>query len=187
MNNHYHRCITVPVDFKSTLIFNQSNYQEIPFDKKSINSEFNDWLESLGLEIGNDSRFFNSLPSQIYKMHIDKKLSSSHRDCVKLNMIFDSYQTVMNWYQLFPGKSGHEELNKIGHPLIRYRSDDVSLIYSAEVNRPCIINAMIIHDLINGDNLGMTRKSYSMPLIDIKSGTRITWKEAENRFEGYFG
>jgi hypothetical protein len=150
-----------------------------------INREFNDWLETMNLEIGEGGRFFNSLPNQVYKMHIDKQLSSAHTDCVKINIIFDSYDTIMNWYNLKSGKEGYEELNLIGHPLLRYFSEDVEKIYTAEVNQTCLINAMIIHDLINGDNQGISRKCYSMPLIDSISKIRISWKDAKKRFKKY--
>ena len=90
MENLYCQHLSIPVDFLCNLIPDCSQYQEVPLYKQMINREFNDWLETMNLEIGEGGRFFNSLPNQVYKMHIDKQLSSAHTDCVKINIIFDS-------------------------------------------------------------------------------------------------
>jgi len=170
---NFHRNVNIPdifVPFEKQYDY----YSEIPFHKSSVNRDFIEWLYSLDLTF-QQGRFFNSCPNQFYSLHID---GISLQDCVKLNLVYDSSDTIMSWYKTKEGYSGNIRKNYIGEPVIYYEEDKCEKLYSVLVNSNCIMTGDVIHTLRNGNNNGQFRKCYSLFLENLKTKTRLKWEEA---------
>ena len=169
-------------------------YQDIKIDKSlekilpinDINIEFKEWLASLN--IGLDScRFFSAEPGDKYVLHKDisyaSELSNRVTDCVKINLIYNSNNSKMKWYELKPDRSSSVVYNKVGEKLKIYNEEDCDVVFEEDTNGPaCLINGMIIHTLLNGNS---TRHCYSMPLVNLTTKIRLTWDEANIMLSPY--
>ena len=156
-------------------------FKELPLKKNLVNKEFIHWLASIGLTF-NQGRLFNSLPNMIYDLHVD---GNRENDCIKLNLVFDSTDTVMNWYEPFPGYSGTQYNNTVGEPILYFDKNKCNVLHTAPTNTHCILDGNIVHDLANGPNNGQSRKCYSLILINCKTNKRLTWEEAVEIFGPY--
>lgn len=174
---NFHRNINIP-DIFVPFEKNYNSFKEIPIYKTSINKNFIDWLYSFNLTF-RVGRFFNSCPNQDYGLHID---GNSFQDCVKLNLVYDSSDTVMSWYKTKEGYSGKLLENSVGEPVIYYEEDKCEMLYSVPVNTNCIMTGHVIHTLRNGPNNGQFRKCYSLFLDNLKTKTRLKWDEALDIF-----
>lgn len=176
----YHCNINIPVPF---IDYEQDydKFKEIVVDQTRVNSEFIDWLNNLGLSFFN-ARFFNSLPYQKYPLHIDGK---ADLECTKLNIVFDSYDSVMNWYQPLDGYLGNYHKNNVGEYIPVFEKHKCRIVHSARVDTTCIMQGHIIHDLQNQYNNGKCRKCYTFFLLDSKTQNRLTWDRALDVFQNY--
>jgi len=151
-----------------------------------INIEFKEWLASL--TIGLDScRFFGAEPGDKYGLHKDisyaSELSNRVTDCVKINLIYNSNNSKMMWYELKPDRSSRVIHNKVGEKLKIYNEEDCDVVFEENTNGPAhLINGMIIHTLLNGNS---TRHCYSMPLVNLTTKIRLTWDEANKMLSPY--
>ena len=171
--NTCHFNIKLPIPFiPYSKVFD--TFKEIPLKKILVNREFIHWLALAGLTF-NQGRFFNSPPNIIYDLHVDGKQET---DCVKLNLVFDSTDTKMNWYEPFLGYAGTLQNNTVGEPILYFDKNKCNVLHTAPVNTHCIINGNIVHDLVNGPNNGQSRKCYSLILINFKTHRRLKWEEA---------
>lgn len=176
----YHCNINVPVPL---VHYEQeySTYKEIVVDRARINVEFTDWLANLGLSFFN-ARFFNSLPYQKYPLHIDGR---ADLECTKLNIVLDSYESEMNWYEPLDGYFGKQQKNTVGEYIPFFEKDKCKVVHNAQVDTSCIMQGHIIHDLQNKYNRGKCRKCYTFFLTDSKSHNRLSWQEALEIFRDY--
>ena len=155
-----------------------------------INDEFNDWLRSVGLMIDDEwSRYFHSFPHQRYGIHADSKISYLPR--TKLNIIFDSYGSEMVWYKYEPKNKKRNIIlmehsapipngEKLNPAIIRnYSNDDCQEIFRTKVDTHCLIDGARIHTLINSDNRGVSRRCYSLTLLNVVDKTPITFDMAK--------
>lgn len=178
--NKYHFNIKLPIGF-THYMEEFTTFNQIDLNKRDIDKEFIDWLNSLGVSFAS-GLFFNSLPNMDYELHVD---GNKITDCIKLNVIFDSSDTIMNWYEPQEGYSGIINKNFQNDDILWWEKDRCNLVYSASVNSSCILNAGVVHDLHNGHNDGKIRKCYSLILIDNKTKRRLTWKEALEIFSDF--
>ena len=178
--NNYHFNLNLPVPFIPYEVA-PSPFKEVPMDINLVNKEFVEWLESIGLTFYM-GRFFKSPPFVNYALHIDGKAA---KDCVKINLVFDSSDTIMNWYEPLPGYNGTIKPNPLGESVVYYEKERCKILHSAQVNSHCVINGNVVHDLKNGLNHGQTRKCYSIFLIDAKTSDRLKWDNAMKIFKPY--
>ena len=116
-----------------------------------------------------------------YNLHVDWK----DGPVTKINIVFNSTDTVMNWYKLLPGKSPIVYRNQLGQPVNGYNIDDCQKVYTVQTNTHCLINGNEIHDLINGSNNGKNRHCYSMVLGYKKTNERLPWNQSVEIFRDY--
>jgi hypothetical protein len=173
----YHSNIKLPVSFVPYENRSFDIFREIPITKELINKEFIDWLESIGITFDR-GRFFNSPPLERYKLHVDdlRFLATDHH--VKLNIVFDSTDTEMNWYEPLPGYFGDKEYNVCGENILYYDKNKCKVLHTTSVNTHCILQTNIVHDLVNGTNNGQYRKCYSLVLLNSKTNKKLTWEES---------
>jgi hypothetical protein len=182
--NTYHVNINIPVPFVPNKVEDHTTIGEVSVTADIINKEFVDWLVSIGLTI-ECVRFFGSKPYSKYRIHVDGQGLSTKLHCVKLNLVFDSSDTIMKWYEMLPEYNGDFLPNSLGEPTKFYDPTKCNVLYSSPVNSHCILNAGIPHDLTNRLNHRKMRKCYSIFLIKTGSLTRLTWDEALILFEPY--
>jgi hypothetical protein len=176
--------INLPVKFDRFQVDNfidDGTSKEIPMELNKVNSEFIDWLHSLGLSM-NMGRFFHVLPHHKMRLHIDSKDNGPYKNCVKMNIVFNSVGTIMKWWELKPDKQKMTYVNGVGEIITGYNEEDCYVIDEGIIDQPIIFDGMTIHNLVNGSTL---RNCYSLYLTKFETGERITWEEAPNIFKDY--
>jgi len=173
----YHSNLKLPVPFVP-FEKGSDHFDEVPITDEHMSPEFLNWLAGMGLTF-RKARFFNSIPNQQYRLHVDGDVV---KELVKLNIVFDSTDTIMNWYEPVDGYQGTLKPNGLGQPVLYYDKDKCNLLHSKPVNTHCILAGNIVHDLVNGPNNGQSRKCYSMFLVHKATDTLVKWDEALELF-----
>lgn len=173
-----HYKVKLPVEFVPFIKPDTSkigNYYHIFIKKDEIDPKFNSWLASYGLEVA-WGLFLNSAPYGSYTPHLEE--SELGGNCVKLNIIFNSSDTKMKWYDLLPGEKGESNPNMYGTNVFRANPAKCEIVHEANVNENCLLDAGTIHDLKNGFNQGKDRQCYSLILKRISENKPISWNNA---------
>lgn len=180
----YHKNLKIPNLFVPYEL-DYDSFVELPLQRSKINSEFLVWLEDLNLNFDSASRFFNSIPFQEYSLHTDYSADIPLENCIKLNLIYDSSNTMMSWWNCKEGYRG-ELRNNFQNEIIRYYDKTrCDLVHLAITDQHCLINGGVIHSMVNSQNHGRKRKCYSFALVDKNSGERITWEQGIQIFNHY--
>jgi hypothetical protein len=199
MKNIFHRNINPPVEFVDVdyPITNEvMGFRNNKIPRDMVNPEFHRWIESLGLYIDDTwGRFFPSTPYQQYGIHADSKMSFLPR--TKINIIFDSYGTEMIWYRYEP-RPGHRtiihteyqqvfsQLLPLNKNTIRiYDPEDCVEVFRTNTDQHCILDASKIHTLINSDNRGKMRRSFSLTLARLSDKQLVTFEETLERMKDF--
>jgi hypothetical protein len=175
----YHANLNIPVEFEDfeppSQLFLEKN---LPI--KNISNEFKDWLSSLGI-ILTRCVFFCSPPHRTYRPHTDGSFFD-HEDWAKINIIFNSTDTTMSWYNAHEdSKEGYLETNTQGKIIRYWDPKHCDVLYQTPVNQNCLINGTVIHDLKNGPNNGNMRSCYSMWIADKETKQLLSWNDAATR------
>ncbi len=180
MNNLYHYNLNLPVEFETTFK-DESEYFHISFDIELINFKFKNWLAERDLQIMSpcerfllDPKTRSSLP-----IHIDNPDSPNH---VKLNYVFCDTPHTTAWYKLKPEKKLNFSKTTIGTNFAWAAEEDCELIFSTNINKPCLFNATILHGVLP---VSSKRTTFAMTLARISDSTFITWADAETIFKDY--
>ena len=128
--NNYHTAINIPVPFIPPNNIREG-FHEVKLDRDTVNKEFMDWLASMNLTFFN-GRYFSSPPNKSYKLHSDINKSETATECVKLNVIFDSFDTSMSWYALLPDKTEIISKNTVGEEIFYYDKNSVNTSLSSK-------------------------------------------------------
>ena len=184
----YHINLNIPVEFNQFETEN-TGFIEKHSDISKITQEFTDWLYTLDIILYR-CIYFSSPPYRRYKLHVDgyfKELQGEIAwSCVKINMIFNSTDTKMNWYKSLPGhEGGIVEKNTTGKEVRYWNQEQCEVLHTADVNQHCLFDGSKIHDLINGPNNGQNRSAYTLWLKD-KTHKNLPWEEAAARLRPYF-
>jgi hypothetical protein len=184
-NLSYHHNINIPVKF---IEFEKPSdvFEERICNPDLVNDEFKDWLGTLGIEIAR-CIFFSSPPGKKYNLHVDGDKSQDGRyNCAKINIIFNSSNTYMNWYKAKPGfENGTTYLNTLGTPVRYWKKEDCEVLHRTEANRNCVINGSVIHDLENDKNNNGNRVCYSLILRDRTTKAWLRWDELLSILKDY--
>ena len=183
--NDEHQCIfklNLPVEFVAPNFIDNGKFQELKISSNLLNTEFNQWLDNLGLSIcSNSSRFFSRPPNHPGSIHVD----AFDRAATKLNFVYDSYKCKMNWYELLPNKTSKEIVNSRNEKIRAFYKEDCRVIHTTLVDGTCLLNAQIPHQVIIGENQGKFRKCYSLNLIDKTTKTKLNWNHAMKIFNSF--
>ena len=178
--NNYYAAINIPVPFIPPINIHRG-FHEVELDRNTINKEFMDWLADVNLTFFH-GRYFSSPPNKLYRLHSDINKADTETECVKLNIIFDSFDTSMSWYALQPNKSEIISKNTLGEEIFYYDKNDCNVLHTISVNTNCLLNGSVIHDLTNGNNNGVNRHCFSMILCKLDSKERLKWSDIEQHF-----
>lgn len=176
----FHHNIILPFDihayeYKDTPDSLSLRNNRIDFTR--IEPIFFEWLNDYGTTCcPRWSRYFHSKPHEIYNIHADS--ISENQPKTKINIIFDSYDTIMKWYELKPIYKRLPETMFV-HGVIRiYKPNQCEEVFQTQVNSNCIIDGSKIHTLINGANQGKKRKCFSFALKSLKTNKLLSFDEA---------
>lgn len=182
MINDYVIDINLPVQFIPHEFLDTGHYEERLITPELVNHDFHLWLKSLDLKIDPMfSRFFSRTPSHLGNIHVDNFIQHS----TKINIIYDSFNSLITWYDLLPNKSYTKIANSQGEIIAAYDPNDCERLYSRTVNKTCLFNGKIPHRVQVGTNNNKSRKCYSLLLLD-KNDNRISWDDAMKIFAPYF-
>lgn len=179
----YHTNLNIPV------VFNNFEPASEGFSEKSlpvdnISKEFRDWLRTMGI-IVTRCIFFCSPPHRVYRPHTDGSFQKKE-DWAKINIIFNSTDTTMTWYRAHEdSKEGYTQPNTEGKPVRYWDPAKCDILHHTAVNKNCLINGTVIHDLKNGPNNNNMRSCYSMWIADQETEKLLSWDEAYRRLSAY--
>jgi len=146
-------------------------------DFTRIEPIFFEWLNDYGITCCSRwSRYFHSKPHEIYNIHADS--ISENQPKTKINIIFDSYDTIMKWYELKPIYKRLPETMFVQGVIRIYKPNQCKEVFQTQVNSNCIIDGSKIHTLINGDNQGKKRKCFSFALKSLKTDRLLSFEES---------
>lgn len=146
------------------------------------NAELVEFLAESGLTVSH-LRLFRSRPWARYSIHIDlspddytdTEYARAADQIVKLNFIFNSHGTRMQWFEPDPGH-GPQRNNNSGFSFYSFDPTVCTLVYDTLCDRDCLIHAGRIHTAFNTENQGQSRMCYSLFLTN---GTdTLNWAQA---------
>jgi hypothetical protein len=141
-------------------------------------SEFAKWLLGLGLEISRaGAEQFYTPPDGTIPVHIDGK---NFDNKVKLNFQYGGKGSTMRWYQLNNTDSTMQSKNGDFGEFFMIPPEQVTQTWQAEIGFPSLINAGILHNVVNGSE---PRWVISVPLWDIEANQNLQWNTAIDKFQ----
>ena len=178
--NVFHRDVILPFEMKAYQHPNPSggvSPRNNWIDFTKIEPIFFEWLNDYGITCcPRWSRYFHSKPHDVYNIHADS--ISENQPKTKINIIFDSYDTIMKWYELKPIYKRLPDTMFV-HGVIRiYKSNQCEEVFQTQVNSNCIIDGSKIHTLLNGANQGKKRKCFSFALKSLKTDELLSFEES---------
>lgn len=160
---------------ESTLNFSRIQNR---FKPELIDKEFTDWLrEEMGVAI-HWCEVLCLTPGNSYPIHVDGE-AYDRLDKGKLNYIVGGAGSEMVWYE--DTEDMQAELNSTGKPMISGK-EGIQEIYRKELSGFAIVNAGILHTVINKDK---HRYCLTCSVTDAVSGKRLTYTELYEKFNGY--
>jgi len=179
--NKYHHRLNIPVALKFpdyTIDPEQKSLHTLRL--KDINSEIHDWFDSLGLYI-TTAEYFYTPPYSSLGPHSDTLGVS---DVVKLNWMKGGKGSLMDWYELRPGKNVIHQVGKtqIKSSYSLANSNDLKKIYSAEIGFPSLVNVGRFHGIRNKDE---PRFIAALIPHDKQTKKRIAMSEATDIFRNF--
>jgi len=182
MINNYIVNINLPVQFIPFDFLDTGQFKELIITPELVNHDFHLWLNSLDLKIDPKfSRFFSRPPGFWGTIHVDNSIQNSS----KINIVYDSFDSLISWYDILPDKSYTKKINYQDEIVISYDPDDCKRVHSTLGNKNCLFNGKIPHRVQVGTNNNKSRKCYSLLLLD-KNNNRISWDDAVRIFSPYF-
>lgn len=180
--NKYHAYLTIdaPFTFPSFDIPDPTINYHFKINRSMLANEFVEWIyeRDLVLRDGDSAgEYFYTPPNGSVPMHTDKH---EINDYTKLNWLVGGESSVMNWYELKPGKtlSSYEQTNlKTSYAFAR--PEDVDLVYSARIGTPSLVNVGRLHSLTNGPEASHV---YCVYVDDPQTGKRLSWNQALHFF-----
>ena len=178
--NVFHRNVVLPFEMKA---YDYPNTPEtlalknncIDFTK--IEPVFFEWLNDHGIACCPKwSRYFHSQPYTKYNIHADS--TSSDQLKTKINIIFDSYGTIMKWYELKECYKFLPESYFVNNVIRIYEERQCREVFQANTDTHCLIDGSKIHTLINSANQGKKRRCFSFALKSLKTDELLSFEES---------
>lgn len=141
---------------------------------KHLNTELVQLLRSYSIEIMLAELFY-STPGMVSVIHSD----TFALDISKINWIYQSTPSSMNWYKPLVSKDIQSDQ---GHSFIPYTPAEVVLLESYPLEGPELIQAAVPHNVVNGDG---DRWALSIMLRDLITKKQIGFEETTNRLQSF--
>jgi hypothetical protein len=138
-----------------------------------VSNEMFDFFEKQNLSIG--SEIFFTPPMAHTTVHADDQ-----GDLIKLNWIIGGKGSVMQWWK--PRSEKPVVYTEHNSPTIRYKISEVSLLHTAVISQPSMVQVGIPHNVLNG---GEHRWCISLIPVKKSSMARLSWNEGLEIFGRY--
>lgn len=140
--------------------------------------ELINWLSSIQVGVGPTwPEQFVLGPDQQLPIHVD---GDRFDNKTKLNFVTGGKHSYMAWYRPKTDSSHTIKHTPIGTKyLVPVSRDAVECVAKAEIIGACLVNVGLFH---NVENFTETRRTVSIPLIDLESGDPLDWDQAMERF-----
>lgn len=174
--NQFHYRLEIPVKFEPRNLGNSTAYHS-RYASELISKDIKNWLASLDIFISWSECFIldpNKLSTS--PIHID---NPSLTNIVKMNFVYCDTPSRMNWFKLKEGSKMESGTTIVNTKYARAADTDCDLIYSAEVGKPSVINASIMH---NVSHVTSIRHCYSFSLSRISTEHLLRWIEVPKVF-----
>ena len=169
------------LDFFSSLEINKAAPAHKKLKESDLSDEYLSWLENHNL-IATWPELFYCPPNGNIFLHIDEIHPPNG---VKMNWVFDQGETFMRWWDLLPGKEIIKRDNTIGGSYYTCNEGDYRFACQHRIKTPTLVNAYILHDVINPTDHPRWCVSVVMRFKD-RPDSRLTWEEAIPLFSNYF-
>lgn len=144
--------------------------------RRYINRALLDLLASHNVYLHHAESFFRD-PFHTQPIHID----TAPGDYAKLNYVYSTGSSVMNWYCVKPNVKINTKITTIGTKYVGLDLSEVQLIESHAIGFPSLVQVGIPHNVVNGS---AERLCVSLVLAD-KSGFKLTMAESIRRLNTY--
>lgn len=175
MLNIYHSDISLPVVFTPQYLDTDihNRMYKINSDEPIVQ-----WLNSIGLEIvRGGAQLFYTPPYGSIPIHVDGTFLDNK---VKLNFQYGGTGSEMRWYCQSDSGSVNSAMSGQSGKYLMVSEDTATKIWSAKIGKPSLVNAGILHNVINGPE---PRWVISLPLWDVKSNQNLQWADAVDKFQ----
>lgn len=144
----------------------------------SLHPELIDFFKLLNLRI-TSTEFFHRTPWPGWgTIHID---NHDNFDRARINyLIEDDSSSFLGFFK--SRKDGYVAKGATGGSPIRYKNEDVDLIYKHKIKQPSVIQTGIPHGVYNPTGV---RYSLGVYMSDINEGYQLTFKQAIDRFKEF--
>ena len=151
-------------------------------DLRLYNPELIEFLSGLDMEVSH-LRLFRSRPWARYSIHIDlspddytdTEYARAADQIVKINFIFNSHGTRMQWFQQAQGQRPQRN-NNSGFSFYSFDPKTCARVYDTVCDRDCLIHAGRIHTAFNTANNDQDRMCYSLFLVSAQG--ELNWDRA---------
>jgi hypothetical protein len=113
------------------------------------------------------------------RVHVD---TQEPGDYAKLNWAYGGEGSVMNWFSIKDDDKGAIDSTPVSSYAWYYNKSEVTLVHSAEVGQPSLVQVGIPHSV---ENVTTERFCVSIVFEYTESGQRPTFNQAYNIFKDY--
>ena len=183
--NVYHRYLDIPIqpgiDLFSRTDYDPMYYRHIKVEGEEINPELVSWFEKFNIQFYWFEAFYTPPYGGKIPIHTD---TSTVCDVVKVNWTYGAPNSKLIWWEPKHEKHIDTFQTEFGAQYLTAEEKHCRHVYEVEINKPSLVNIGQFHSTWNPSTEG--RWTLSLPLIDKTTSNRISWKDAVERFKGYF-
>jgi len=175
--NQFHYRLEIPVKFEPRNL-KKFTMEHTYYDSELIDQDIKDWLAISDIYISWSECFIlDPNRRSSWDIHIDNALTDSEQ--IKMNFVYCDTTSSMNWFKLKEGRKTLLATTSIGSKYYRAEDADCDLVYSAEIGKPSIVNASILHTISPVTSI---RHCYSFSMCRISTNQFLTWNDATEIF-----
>jgi len=175
MLNIYHTDVSLPVVFEPQYADTDVQNRMYKIDSSEAIVQ---WLNSIGLEIVRaGAQLFYTPPHGSIPIHVDGTFLDNK---VKLNFQYGGAGSEMRWYQRTAPTATNSATSGQSGKYLMVSEHQATQVWSAKIGKPSLINAGILHNVINGPE---PRWVISIPLWDVNANQNLQWTNAITKFE----
>lgn len=200
-NTFYHKYLNLPFDFPKPERFNYpaDNYS-ILINRDQIYPPFEEWINSLGLNISNVLEAFYTKPNGgRVPLHSDTSYMPGANDVCKLNFTWGSPDSTTQWYKIrdesklkkyyLNSENANTKFLEAGivpdidiEYVLFADHEDADLIYEAVIDKPSLFNASQLHSTWNPSP---TQHRWTLCFTLLENSELLTVKRALEIFKNY--
>ena len=174
--NHLNLPVNVSIDLLSYKKVNRNHVSRIPVD--SMGKELSEILLKLNIEIEWVEIFYLGKNGD-HTIHCD---GHEIDDKAKLNFVVGGEGSVMTWYEHKSEDKIQKRISRANTVYLGISTEDVTEVYSHEMQGLYIVNAGHFHNVWNKDD---DRYCLSAYLADTKTKQRLHFKQLQLRLKDY--